>query len=791
MSENAGNVVGLLRSSTEPPKSYVIWARTPNLSLPTSVDAYFININGSWQGIGYGGVTSSTMTMADGNQSVTAQPGMAWQSYQRVRIASSGTKLVEGNVVSYDAETGAMVVDVDTIIGSGTLAIGATVNAAGISSGGSYTAGTGIVISGSEISLDTTYYANNSQAGLLSAADHISFSAKQNALSFGNVSETTSSILAFGGNTGAVIGSGLSITVQKADGTHPGYLAAADFVTFNGKQAALGFTPENSANKGANSGYASLDSGGKIPTSQLPSAVLGAVDYSGTWNVTANTVSAGTAPVTGNASTQGKGVYYKVSVAGTRTIDGISIWNVGDWCVSNGTTWDKIDNYEAVASVNGAIGTVSLTVSNTGSSLAYDVSTPTQLNIPTATNSITGLLGTSDYVYFTAKQDASAKNANNGYAGLDSSGNVLVGHLPYTGSGGDGIITAAKYTQFNSWGTNPTTTAGDIIYRSSGGTLVTRAIGGNGTILSIVSGLPQWTSTISAATNFSGEVDFAGGTTITSSGYLVMGTAANATFAGNTLIDTLGNYVQGSGTSATFNGTTIETAGTLNMGINSANFAGGTTIDGAGNLGFTGAQANFSNTTSIDSSGALSITGGIATIASGTGNIYTGGNIGAVGYLNTDNGAISSSGAGYLTITGLTNNGSLTSSGSFSSDSGMFLSDGAGNITVLGTSQLSGTVTFGGGTIINSSGSFIGNGSISTTGSFSSDAALISSDGSGNLAANSFITTGSTTGPPSSSATGVWVLNSFFGIDNTFVLCTPTAWEQKKVGGNNYVSPLY
>ena len=37
-----------------------------------------------------------------------------------------------------------------------------------------------------------------------------------------------------------------------------------------GKQATLGFTPENSANKGAANGYAGLGSDGKVPSSQLP-----------------------------------------------------------------------------------------------------------------------------------------------------------------------------------------------------------------------------------------------------------------------------------------------------------------------------------------------------------------------------------------------------------------------------------------------------------------------------------------------------------------------------------------
>lgn len=41
----------------------------------------------------------------------------------------------------------------------------------------------------------------------------------------------------------------------------------------DGKQASLGFTAENAANKGAANGYAGLDGGGKVPAAQLPSYV--------------------------------------------------------------------------------------------------------------------------------------------------------------------------------------------------------------------------------------------------------------------------------------------------------------------------------------------------------------------------------------------------------------------------------------------------------------------------------------------------------------------------------------
>lgn len=46
-----------------------------------------------------------------------------------------------------------------------------------------------------------------------------------------------------------------------------------------GKQASLGFTAENSANKGAAGGYASLDGTGKVPASQLPSYVDDVLEF--------------------------------------------------------------------------------------------------------------------------------------------------------------------------------------------------------------------------------------------------------------------------------------------------------------------------------------------------------------------------------------------------------------------------------------------------------------------------------------------------------------------------------
>jgi hypothetical protein len=114
---------------------------------------------------------------------------------------------------------------------------------------------------------------------------------------------------------------------------------------------------------GAANGVATLDGGGTVPTSQLPAAVLGAVKYQGTWNATTNVPT-----LASGVGTQG--YYYVVATAGSTNLDGITSWAVGDWAIYNGTAWQKIDNTDAVTSVNSLTGTVVLTASDVGAAPA-------------------------------------------------------------------------------------------------------------------------------------------------------------------------------------------------------------------------------------------------------------------------------------------------------------------------------------------------------------------------------------------------------------------------------------
>jgi hypothetical protein len=157
-----------------------------------------------------------------------------------------------------------------------------------------------------------------------------------------------------------------TFNLPTASATNRGALSSTDWSTFNNKQNQLngtGFvkasgttiTYDNStyqvtSEKGQPNGYASLDSNGKVPLTQINDALIGNVNYQGLWNAATNNPTLLNPPASGT-----KGYYYIVSTAGT--FAGIS-FEVGDWIISNGSAWQKVDNTDAVSSVFGRTGNV-------------------------------------------------------------------------------------------------------------------------------------------------------------------------------------------------------------------------------------------------------------------------------------------------------------------------------------------------------------------------------------------------------------------------------------------------
>ena len=192
------------------------------------------------------------------------------------------------------------------------------------------------------------------------------------------------------------------VTIQTSNGITGGSTAAGNSFTLSGVNASTSakgvvqLATQNEVNtgtdttkvitpatlgKGKASGVASLDANSKIITSQLPDYLLGQVMYGGNAstvattttispsdslktkkNITATSISIVNSATSTAANTYGykdmEGIYFICQASGTFAEIG---FETGDWIISTGAKWEKIDNTDAVKSVNGQIGDVKIT----------------------------------------------------------------------------------------------------------------------------------------------------------------------------------------------------------------------------------------------------------------------------------------------------------------------------------------------------------------------------------------------------------------------------------------------
>ena len=145
---------------------------------------------------------------------------------------------------------------------------------------------------------------------------------------------------------------------------------------------------------------ANLDLNNKIPLSEIPDSILGQLKYMGVWDFSS-----------GFPTGAQKGNYWITSVSGNG-------YEVGDWAVYNGTSFDKVDNTDAVSSVAGRTGNVVLNKNDVG---LNNVDNTSDLNKPISTATQTAL---NNYILLTEKGSAS------GVAPLDAAGKVDTSYLP-------------------------------------------------------------------------------------------------------------------------------------------------------------------------------------------------------------------------------------------------------------------------------------------------------------------------------------------------------------------------
>jgi len=464
--------------------------------------------------------------------------------------------------------------------------------------------GVGSVI-GAGVTL-TIQNATTAQDGLLTSVDWNTFNDKQDALTIGDATTTTTGVN-LTGNVGSVIGAGLTIDIQDATALQNGLLTSADWTTFAGKQNALPV--------GAVTDYLRGD--------QTLSDFN--TDVSANADVVANTAARhDAATVTAN----GSGL----------TIDGSQVLTLTKAdAVTNGyldqADWAIFNAKQAALTIGDATTTttgVNLT-GNVGSVIGGGLT----IDIQDATTAQNGLLTSADWNTFNSKQDAltigdvtsgtGAMNVAGGVGSVIGAGVTLTIQNATTAQ--DGLLTSVDWNTFND--KQDASLADGLIWVGVAGTPTAVAMNGqatmdnagavtlsNGAVIgktltglslldssdvvagdNIVQALGKVQAQLDSITPYSADgngIELTGlvfsleldGTTLTKS---AAGLKLSDTYAGQNTITTLGTI-----TSGTWNGTSIDDAH-IDNNITASNYlplAGGTMtggIDmGANNITTTG-----------------------------------------------------------------------------------------------------------------------------------------------------------------------------------------------------------
>lgn len=174
-------------------------------------------------------------------------------------------------------------------------------------------------------------------------------------------------------------------TVRSASTTQTGVVELATQDEVNTGTDTTRVVTAATLGKGKANGVASLDENSKIISSQLPDYLLGQVMYGGNAiaiggnadiavssslkakkGITADVITIHpTASEPGGGTNYGyaqlEGVYFIAQVTGTLgDVTGGITYDKGDWIISTGEAWAKIDNTDAVKSVNGKTGVVNI-----------------------------------------------------------------------------------------------------------------------------------------------------------------------------------------------------------------------------------------------------------------------------------------------------------------------------------------------------------------------------------------------------------------------------------------------
>jgi hypothetical protein len=218
---------------------------------------------------------------------------------------------------------------------------------------GLVTIGTGISVSGGTISV-TPYSLPTASTLVLGGVkvDGTTITITNDIISVANIYTLPDATSLVKG--GVIIGSNISVSSGTIS------------ITSTNIHDALGYTPYDASNPT------------EYQTEAQVTALISSTSFQGVWDATINNPT-----ITSSVGT--KGQYYIVNVAGTTVVNGISIWNIGDMIIFDGSVWNKIERSATITSsdVITALGFTPYDNSNPSSYL-------TASTLPTASTLVLG-----------------------------------------------------------------------------------------------------------------------------------------------------------------------------------------------------------------------------------------------------------------------------------------------------------------------------------------------------------------------------------------------------------------
>lgn len=300
-----------------------------------------------------------------------------------------------------------------------------------------------VIGSGTTISVSQS---TTSTDGYLSSTDWNTFNGKQNALTFGNLTETSSSILTITGGTNAVVGSGTTIAVAQASSTVDGFLSSTDWSTFDGKadysfvNIAVSGQTDVVADAASDTLTLVAGSGVTITTDALTDSItIAATGSGGTVTSIATTAPIQGGPITGTGT---------ISI----TQSGLST----DGYLSS-TDWNTFNGKQDALTFGNLTETTSSILTITGGTGAV-VGSGTTIAVTQASASTNGFLSSADWTTFNSKEPAVTKGnlteatssvltITNGTGAVIGSGTSI--QVSQSSASTSGYLSSADWTTFN------------------------------------------------------------------------------------------------------------------------------------------------------------------------------------------------------------------------------------------------------------------------------------------------------------------------------------------------------